>query len=90
MSFSITTPAAPTRSGNSSNPPRPKVKASGGVPMKTSSLVERSVCTGKQSQIASTSRWKCMVPFGMPVVPEVKLIRQTSSAAVSTASNGWS
>ena len=40
---------------------------------------------GKQSQIASTSRWKCIVPFGSPVVPEVKAIRQTSSAAVSQA-----
>ena len=31
------------------------------------------------------SRWKCMVPFGSPVVPEVKAIRQTSSLAVSQA-----
>ena len=31
-----------------------------------------------------------MVPFGMPVVPDVKLIRQTSSAAVSQGANGSS
>ena len=46
------------------------------------------MCGGKQSPIASTSRWKCMVAFGLPVVPEVNAIRQTSSAAVSTAANG--
>ncbi len=28
-----------------------------------------------------------MQPFGRPVVPEVKAMRQTSSAAVATASN---
>ena len=35
--FSSSTVEAPTDSGNSSSPPRPKVKASGGLPMKTSS-----------------------------------------------------
>src|SRR5579883_2723473 len=30
-----------------------------------------------------TSRWKCMVPLGWPVVPEVKAISARSSAAVS-------
>ncbi len=35
--------------------------------------------------LASMSRWKCMVPFGSPVVPDVKAIRQTSSLAVSQA-----
>src|SRR5476649_2761436 len=67
-------------------PPRPKVKASGGVPMKMSDGCESSIERGKQSQIAITSRWKCIVPLGMPVVPEVKLIRQMSVAAVSAAS----
>ena len=33
--------------------------------------------------MAMTSRWKCIVAFGFPVVPEVKAIRATSSAAVS-------
>ena len=42
---------------------------------------------GKQSHIASTSRWKCIVPFGLPVVPDVKAMNATSSAAVSTAAN---
>ena len=31
------------------------------------------------------SRWKCIVPFGSPVVPDVNAIRQTSSLAVSQA-----
>ncbi len=31
-----------------------------------------------------TSRWKCIVALGTPVVPEVKASRQVSSAAVST------
>jgi hypothetical protein len=78
---------APTAIGNSSNPPRPKVKASGGLPMKTSSARARSTCGGQHAHAAITSRWKCMVALGTPVVPEVKASRQVSSAAVSTASN---
>ena len=34
--------------------------------------------------MASTSRWKCMVPLGLPVVPLVNAIRHTSSRLV-----GW-
>jgi hypothetical protein len=34
--------------------------------------------------MAITSRWKCIVALGTPVVPEVKASRQVSSAAVST------
>ena len=60
------------------------MKASGGLPMKMSSAVGRSTCGGQQAQAAITSRWKCIVPLGWPVVPEVKAIRQVSSAAVST------
>ena len=37
------------------------------------------------AQLASMSRWKCIVPFGSPVVPDVNAIRQTSSLAVSQA-----
>ncbi|QYU70234.1 biotin/lipoyl-binding protein [Leptolyngbya sp. 15MV] len=33
------------------------------------------------------AKWKCMVPFGSPVEPEVKPMRQTSSAALSCARN---
>ena len=84
--FSSNTVLAPTDSGNSSRPPRPKVNASGGLPMKRSSAVARSVCAGQQAQAAITSRWKCMVPLGWPVVPEVNAIRHTSSRAVSTGS----
>ena len=38
-----------------------------------------------------TSRWKCIVAFGWPVVPEVKANMQVSSAAVATLSKlaGW-
>ena len=63
------------------------MKASGGVPVKTSSVCALQDERGKQSQIASTSRWKCIVPFGWPVVPEVKAISATSSAAVGTLAN---
>ncbi|MNQ08597.1 hypothetical protein D3C85_213970 [compost metagenome] len=90
VSFSSSTVAAPKRRGNSSRPPRPKVNASGGVPMKMSPARTCNMERGKQSQMANKSRCMCMVPLGMPVVPEVKLIRQTSSAAVSCAANGAS
>ena len=75
------------RSGNSSSPPSPNVKASGGLPVKTSSADARSVDIGQQSHAAIRSRWECIVPFGLPVVPDVKAITQVSSAAVSTAAN---
>ena len=88
--FSSSTVEAPTCIGNSVSPPRPKVKASGGLPMKTSFSSARSTCSGKQTQLAITSRWKCIVAFGWPVVPEVKASRQVSSAAVSTLANGAS
>src|SRR5712664_1344838 len=84
VSFSTSTVEAPKRSGKHSMPPRPKVKASGGVPQKMSSLPTLRQERGKQSHIAITSRWKCIVPFGLPVVPEVKAISATSSAAVGT------
>ena len=64
------------------------MKASGGEPVKTSSAPAFSSVGGKQSAIAITSRWKCIVPLGWPVVPEVKAMRQTSSDAVSTAAKG--
>ena len=38
------------------------------------------------SHDASRSRWKCTQPFGTPVVPDVKAMIATSSAAVSTGS----
>src|SRR5258706_12852251 len=53
---------APTRSGKHSSPPRPKVKASGGVPQKMSSGPGRITWRGNRSHMASTSRWKCMQP----------------------------
>ncbi len=63
------------------------MNASGGVPQKISSGWARSVDFGKQSHIAITSRWKCIVPFGSPVVPEVNAMMHGSSDAVSTLSN---
>src|SRR6185436_17396221 len=65
----------------------PKVKARGGEPMKMSSFEGLRQERGKQSHIAITSRWKCMVPLGLPVVPEVKAISATSSDEVSTFLN---
>ena len=82
---SSNTTEAPTRIGKHSMPPSPKVNASGGVPQKTSSDCGRSTCRGNRSHIATMSRWKCIVPFGVPVVPEVNAISATSSCAVSQA-----
>ncbi len=84
--FSSSTVEAPTDIGNSSSPPSPKVKASGGLPMNTSSAPGLSTWRGQQAQAAITSRWKCIVPLGCPVVPEVKAIRQVSSLPVFTLS----
>ena len=62
------------------------MNAIGGVPENTS--VERGSRTARAnvSQLASRSRWKCTQPLGAPVVPEVKAMIATSSAAVSTGS----
>ena len=74
-------------SGTAPAPPSPNVNASGGVPEKTSSGAGRRTWRANVSQHASRSRWKCTQPFGVPVVPEVKAMIATSSAAVSTGSN---
>ena len=87
VAFSISTVDAPTDIGNSSRPPRPNVNASGGLPMNTSSGAGLSTWRGQQAQAAIRSRWKCIVPLGWPVVPEVNAITQVSSAAVRTVSN---
>ena len=63
------------------------MNASGGVPQKTSSAAGFRHERGKASHIAMTSRWKCMQPLGCPVVPEVKAMSATSSAAVSAFAN---
>ena len=55
--------------------------------MNTSSGIGRRMCGGQQAQIAITSRWKCIVPFGWPVVPDVNAMMQVSSADVSTFTN---
>ncbi len=47
------------------------MNAIGGEPMKMSSLRGRTISRENVSHIASTSRWKCIVPFGRPVVPLV-------------------
>jgi hypothetical protein len=61
--FSSNTVDAPMRIGISRMPPRPNVKASGGLPMKTSSGFALNVDFGQQSHMAITSRWKCIVPW---------------------------
>ena len=63
------------------------MNASGGVPTNTSSGAGANDEGGNVSQIASTSRWKCIVPFGRPVVPDVNAIMHTSSDAVSASAN---
>ena len=85
--LSMSSVAAPMRSGNSSRPPSPNVNASGGLPVKISSGVARSIERGQQSHAASTSRWKCIVPLGVPVVPDVNAMSAVSSADVRTSPN---
>ena len=77
--------AAPARIGKTSRPPRPNVKPSGGVPVNTSVGWLCTRCFPKVSAMASTSRWKCMVALGTPVVPDVAASIATSSAAVTTS-----
>ena len=58
--------------GTAATPPSPKVNAYGGVPVNTSSADGLQHAPGgvpRGSDI--TSRWKCIVAFGRPVVPEV-------------------
>ena len=71
--------------GKHTSPPSPKVNAIGGVPMHRSLAVMPSTCSANPRHIAITSRWKCMHPFGTPVVPDVNAMRATSSLAVATA-----
>src|SRR4029079_15899035 len=78
VAFSTSSVAAPAWSGKSSTPPSPKVKAYGGGPVNTSSVDGCSTCREKVSQIDITSRWKCIVAFGRPVVAEVKASTETS------------
>ena len=78
---------APNRNGNSTAAPSPNVNASGGVPLNTSSGCGSRISRANVSHVASRSRWKCMQPFGTPVVPDVNAMIATSSAAVSTGSN---
>ena len=59
------------------------MNAIGGVPVKTSSASGLRTWCEKVSAL-STSRWKCIVALGRPVVPEVNASMETSSAAVST------
>ena len=87
--FSSSTVEAPMLIGNSVRPPKPNVKASGGLPMKTSSA-RRAARAGEADAGRHHVAMKCIVAFGTPVVPEVNASRQVSSAAVSTASNGLS
>ena len=53
--------------------------------MKTSSGVTPSTSAAYPSAMIIRSRWKCIVPLGSPVEPEVNPIKATSSDAVSTA-----
>jgi hypothetical protein len=54
--FSKRTVVAPTRNGNTTRPPRPNVKAIGGLPAKTSSLVGLTMFLEKVSATARISR----------------------------------
>jgi hypothetical protein len=54
--------------------------------VKTSSADGCKTCRENVSQIDITSRWKCIVALGRPVVPEVNASMQTSSLEVATSS----
>ena len=85
--FSSSTVDAPIDIGKSSRPPSPKVNASGGLPMNTSSRDARSTCARPAGAGAPSRRGgSASCAFGLPVVPDVNAIRQMSSAAVSTLS----
>ncbi len=79
--------AAPARSGKTRLWPSPKVKASGGLAANRSRGTGWRTWREKVSAMARTSRWKCIVAFGLPVVPEVNASMHTSSEAVSTFLN---
>ncbi len=84
---SVSSAHAPARRAQTTRMPRPNVNASGAVQETRSSGRRRSVCRPKVLSIDRMSRWKCVVIFGTPVLPEVGPKRATSSAAVSTAVN---
>ena len=54
--FSNKTVVAPTRSGNTTKPPKPNVNAIGGLPAKTSSFVGLTTFFEKVSAIVKISR----------------------------------
>ena len=87
VACSISSAQAPARSGKTSSMPRPKVNASGALHAATSSGAIRRAWRSNVSPIARMSRWKCIVIFGTPVLPEVAASSATSSAAVSTLAN---
>src|SRR3981189_1845958 len=76
---------APARSVNTTSIPRPNVNASGAVQATRSSGRSRRVSLPKVLSIDSRSRWKWVVIFGTPVLPDVGPNSATSSAAVSAA-----
>ena len=78
---------APARSGKTTSMPRPKVKASGAVQATTSSGASRRAWRPNVLSIDRMSRWKCIVIFGTPVLPDVGASSATSSAAVATLVN---
>ena len=86
VAFSTRSVEAPACSGKSSTAPSPNVNANGGVPVNTSSGVGRSTWRENVSHTASTSRCRCIVAFGRPVVPDVNASRATSSHEVATSS----
>ena len=75
---------APKRSGNSSEaaePERERERRRAAEDVGRLRVAARGARTCRT--IASRSRWRCTQPFGSPVVPAVKAMIATSSAAVS-------
>ena len=78
---------APAYRGMPTSMPRPKVNATGGLPIMMSEGSGLTTYSLQQMHMAMMSRWKWTVPLGWPVVPLVKAMTAGSSAAVSTGSN---
>ena len=76
-----------TSSGNKPIPPRPKVNARGGLPMKRSPDSGLRHVRLYPLHMVSMSWWVCTAALGCPVVPEVNAIRQGSFLEVGRFSN---
>ena len=82
--FSNSREAAPIRSGKITREPNPNVKAERGR-AREEVVIDRPDSMSALERVGhrqSVARWKCIVAYGRPVVPDVKANSATSSAEV--------